>query len=70
MTEYSLSIDVQLNEKVLGAVHKLCYAEGGRGVWPSVTIGIFSYLSESKFLPKVFHGGGGGASKIANFGVT
>ena len=42
-----------------GAVHKSCYAEGGRGVWPSVTIGFFSYLSQSEFSSKVLFGGGG-----------
>ncbi len=39
-----------VNRESYGAVHKLCYAEGGRGgVWPSVTIQFFSYLSQSEF---------------------
>ncbi len=34
--------------------------KGGRGVWPDITVGFFSYLSQSEFRPKVLHGGGGG----------
>ncbi len=49
-----------------GAVHKLCYAGGG-GVWPSVTIGLFSYLSKSEIWPKVLHGGTGGGVKNGQF---
>ncbi len=32
---------------------------GGGGVWPGVTIGFFSYLSQSEFWLKVLHGGRG-----------
>ena len=35
-------------------------SKGGGGVWPGVSIGLFSYLSQSEFLPKVLHEGEGG----------
>ena len=48
-----VTVDMQLGmTKLIGAVHKLCNAEGG-GVWPSVTIVFFS----SEFRSQVLHGG-------------
>ncbi len=58
-TDFSLQFNFDSNSANTGAVHKLCYAEEGRGVWPRVTIGLFSELSQSKFWPTVLHGGRG-----------
>ena len=38
----------------------MLHRRAGGGVCPSVTIGFFSYLSQSGFWPKVLHGGRGG----------